>query len=73
MNGVVLSGAFRVVPSGAHSSCYRVRLSHVSHCFEIRIPRRNSSNEKSKRFLLTQTFRADSVDIPIVERERSEP
>jgi hypothetical protein len=73
VNGVVLSGAFRVVPSGAHASCYPVRQSHSSHCFEIRIPRRNSSNEKSKRFLLTRPLCADSVDNQTVEREESEP
>lgn len=73
MNGVVLSGAFRVVPSGAHPSCYRVRQSDSSHCFEIRISRRNSSNEKSKRFLLTQPFRANSVDVSTVQIEQSEP
>ena len=53
MNQLVLSGTATLVPSGTGSSCYRGPESVLSACYQARSSRRNSSNQKSFGFLLT--------------------
>jgi hypothetical protein len=53
VNQLVLSGTTTLVPSGTGSSCYRGPESVLSACYQVRSSRRNSSNQKSFGFLLT--------------------
>lgn len=53
MNQLVLSGTATLVPSGTRSSCYRGPESGPSPCPLALSSRRNSSNQKSFGFLLT--------------------
>jgi hypothetical protein len=53
VNQLVLSGTTTLVPSGTGSSCYRGPESVLSVCYQARSSRRNSSNQKSLGFLLT--------------------
>lgn len=53
MNQLVLSGTATLVPSGTRHSCYRGPESHPSPCPLAPSSRRNSSNQKSFGFLLT--------------------
>lgn len=53
MNQLVLSGTATVVPSGTRCSCYRGPESGPSPCPLALSSRRNSSNQKSFGFLLT--------------------
>lgn len=53
MNHLVLSGTTILVPSGTGSSCYRGPESVLGDCYRARLSRRNSTNQKSFGFLLT--------------------
>lgn len=53
MNQLVLSGTATLVPSGTGSSCYRGPESDPNPCPFALSSRRNSSNQKSFGFLLT--------------------
>ena len=53
MNQLVLSGTATLVPSGTGSSCYRGPESVLNVCYQAHSSRRNSSNQKSVGFLLT--------------------
>jgi hypothetical protein len=53
VNQLVLSGTATRAPSGTGSSCYRGPESVLSACYQARSSRRNSTNQKSFGFLLT--------------------
>ena len=64
MNQLVLSGTATLVPSGTRSSCYRGPESDLSPCLSALSSRRNSSNQKSFGFLLTDRRHSGSWGQP---------
>jgi hypothetical protein len=65
VNQLVLSGTATLVPSGTGSSCYRGPESVLSACCRVRSSRRNSSNQKSFGFLLTDRAVFPTVHNPL--------